>query len=106
MANDPIHQFHLAKWIPIEIGGMDFSFTNSAAFMVASAVGAGALLYAGTSSRALVPGRMQSISEMAYEFVANMLRDAAGKQGMVFFPMVFSLFMFVLMANLLGLFPY
>jgi F-type H+-transporting ATPase subunit a len=106
MSNDPIHQFHIVKWIPIELGGIDFSFTNSSAFMVAAAVGAGALLYAGTSARALVPGRLQSVSEMAYEFVANMLRDAAGKQGMKFFPLVFSLFMFVLMANLLGLFPY
>ncbi|MCA8898653.1 MAG: F0F1 ATP synthase subunit A [Brucellaceae bacterium] len=106
MANDPIHQFQIAKWIPIEIGGLDFSFTNSAAFMVASVVGAGAFLYLTTSSRGLVPGRLQSISEMAYEFVASMLRDAAGSHGMKFFPFVFSLFMFVLVGNLLGLFPY
>ena len=106
MANDPIHQFQIAKWIPIEIGGLDFSFTNSAAFMVASVVGAGAFLYLTTSSRGLVPGRLQSVSEMAYEFVASMLRDAAGSHGMKFFPFVFSLFMFVLVGNLLGLFPY
>ncbi|MBX3576061.1 MAG: F0F1 ATP synthase subunit A [Rhizobiaceae bacterium] len=106
MANDPIHQFQIAKWIPIEIGGLDFSFTNSSAFMVATAVGAGAFLYLTTSSRGLVPGRLQSISEMSYEFVANMLRDAAGTQGMKFFPLVFSLFMFVLVANLFGMFPY
>ncbi len=106
MATDPIHQFHISKLIPIEIGGMDFSFTNSAAFMVASVVVAGAFLYLTTSSRGLVPSRMQSISEMSYEFVANMLRDAAGSHGMKFFPFVFSLFMFVLTANLLGLFPY
>jgi len=106
MANDPIHQFHIVKWIPIEVGGLDFSFTNSAAFMVAAAAAASAMLYAGTSSRALVPGRLQAISEISYEFVANMLRDAAGKQGMKFFPLVFSLFMFVLFANLFGLFPY
>ena len=106
MANDPIHQFHISKWIPIEIGGIDFSFTNSAAFMVATAAAAGAFLFLTTSSRGLIPGRLQSISEMSYEFVANMLRDAAGSQGMKFFPFVFSLFMFVLVANLLGLFPY
>lgn len=106
MANDPIHQFQIAKWIPIEIGGMDFSFTNSSAFMVATAVAAGGFLFLTTSSRGLVPGRLQSISEMAYEFVASMLRDAAGSQGMKFFPFVFSLFMFVLVANLFGLFPY
>ncbi|MGE0501620.1 MAG: F0F1 ATP synthase subunit A [Rhizobiaceae bacterium] len=106
MANDPIHQFHIAKWIPIEIGGLDFSFTNSSAFMVATVVSASAFLYLTTSSRGLIPSRLQSVSEMSYEFVAGMLRDAAGSQGMKFFPMVFSLFMFVLVANLLGMFPY
>lgn len=106
MANDPIHQFHISKWIPIEIGGLDLSFTNSSAFMVATAVAAGGFLYLTSANRALVPGRLQSISEMSYEFVANMLRDAAGSQGMRFFPLVFSLFMFVLVANLFGLFPY
>ncbi len=106
MANDPIHQFQIAKWIPIEIGGMDFSFTNSSAFMVATAALAGGFLYVTTSNRGLIPSRLQSISEMSYEFVANMLRDAAGSHGMKFFPFVFSLFMFVLVANLLGLFPY
>ncbi|KQU66795.1 ATP synthase F0F1 subunit A [Aminobacter sp. DSM 101952] len=106
MANDPIHQFQISKLIPIEIGGLDFSFTNSAAFMVATVIAAGAFLFLTTSSRGLVPSRMQSVSEMSYEFVASMLRDAAGSQGMRFFPLVFSLFMFVLVANLIGLFPY
>lgn len=106
MANDPIHQFQISKLIPIEIGGLDFSFTNSAAFMVATVVTASAFLFLTTSSRGLVPSRLQSVSEMAYEFVASMLRDAAGSGGMRFFPFVFSLFMFVLVANLLGLFPY
>jgi F-type H+-transporting ATPase subunit a len=106
MANDPIHQFQIAKLIPIEIGGMDFSFTNSSLFMLATVAASGAFLYLTTSSRGLIPTRMQSLSEMSYEFVANMLRDAAGSHGMKFFPMVFSLFMFVLVANLIGLFPY
>lgn len=106
MANDPIHQFHITKLIPIEIGGLDLSFTNSSLFMVATVATAGAFLYLTTASRGLVPSRLQSISEMSYEFVANMLRDAAGTQGMRFFPLVFSLFMFVLVANLIGMFPY
>ncbi|AMS43802.1 MULTISPECIES: F0F1 ATP synthase subunit A [Aminobacter] len=106
MANDPIHQFQISKLIPIEIGGLDFSFTNSSAFMVATVVAASAFLFLTTSSRGLVPSRLQSVSEMSYEFVASMLRDAAGPQGMRFFPLVFSLFMFVLVANLIGLFPY
>lgn len=74
--------------------------------MVATVAAAGAFLFLTTSSRGLVPSRMQSVSEMAYEFIASMLRDAAGTQGMRFFPFVFSLFMFVLVANLLGMFPY
>jgi F-type H+-transporting ATPase subunit a len=103
---DPIHQFQIHPIIPIHIGGYDLSFTNSALFMVATVVVASAFLYMSTASRSLIPGRLQSVSEMAYEFVGNMLRDAAGKQGMQFFPLVFSLFMFVLVANLIGLFPY
>jgi len=106
VANDPIHQFQIQRWVPIEIGGLDFSFTNSSAFMVASVVSAGAFLFLSTANRGLVPSRMQSLAEMSYEFVANMLRDAAGSHGMKFFPFVFSLFMFVLFANLLGMFPY
>ncbi|MDH6230234.1 F-type H+-transporting ATPase subunit a [Mesorhizobium soli] len=106
MSNDPIHQFHITKLIPIEIGGYDLSFTNSSAFMVATVVAASAFLFLTTSSRGLIPSRLQSISEMSYEFVASMLRDAAGSHGMKFFPFVFSLFTFVLVANLLGLFPY
>lgn len=103
---DPIHQFHINKLIPLEIGGYDISFTNSALFMVATVVLASAFLYFSTSGRALVPSRLQSVGEMSYEFVASMLRDSAGSHAMKFFPLVFSLFMFVLTANLLGLFPY
>jgi len=106
MAEDPIHQFQISRLIPIEIGGLDFSFTNSSLFMVATVVTTGAFLYLTTSSRGLVPSRTQSVSEMSYEFVANMLRDATGPQGMRFFPLVFSLFMFILVANLIGMFPY
>lgn len=106
MAEDPIHQFQISRLIPIEIGGLDFSFTNSSLFMVATIVTAGAFLYLTTSSRGLVPSRTQSVSEMSYEFVANMLRDATGPQGMRFFPLVFSLFMFILVANMFGMVPY
>ncbi len=103
---DPIHQFQIHPIIPIHIGDLDLSFTNSALFMVLVVLVASGFLYLSTSNGALIPTRLQSISEMAYEFVANMLRDAAGSHGMKFFPLVFSLFMFVLVANLLGMFPY
>jgi len=106
VSNDPTHQFQIFKIVPIEIGGIDFSFTNASLFMVASAAVAVGFLYFATSNRAIVPGRSQSVAEMSYEFIANMLKEGAGKQGMKFFPLVFSLFMFVLTANLLGMFPY
>ena len=103
---DPIHQFHINKIIPIDIGGLDLSFTNSSLFMVIVVALAGGFLYMTTANRGLIPSRLQSVSEMSYEFVASMLRDGAGTQGMRFFPLVFSLFMFVLVANLIGMFPY
>ncbi|MFC3073830.1 F0F1 ATP synthase subunit A [Shinella pollutisoli] len=106
MANDPTHQFLVNKIVPIEIGGIDFSFTNASLFMVATVAAAAGFLYFTTSQRGLVPSRMQSVSEMSYEFIASMLREGAGSQGMKFFPFVFSLFMFVLTANLIGMVPY
>ncbi|MBD8553316.1 F0F1 ATP synthase subunit A [Rhizobium sp. CFBP 8762] len=106
MANDPTHQFLVNKIVPIEIGGIDFSFTNSSLFMVATVAVATAFLYLTTTRRGVVPGRMQSVSEMSYEFIASMLREGAGSHGMKFFPFVFSLFMFILTANLLGMVPY
>lgn len=106
MANDPIHQFVINKIIPIEVGGLDFSFTNSSLFMVLTVVTASLFLTMATSGRGLVPGRLQSLAEMSYEFVAGTLRSSAGTEGMRFFPMVFSLFMFILVANLFGMIPY
>ncbi len=106
MANDPIHQFQISKIFPFELNGYDLSFTNSSLFMVATVCAATGFLYWATAGSKLVPGRAQSVAEMSYEFVANTLRDAAGNSGMKFFPLVFSLFMFVLFANLFGMFPY
>lgn len=103
---DPIHQFHIQKLIPIEIGGVDLSFTNSALFMVLTVAGASAFLILSTRGRGLVPSRWQSAAEVTYEFIAQTLRDSAGSEGMKFFPFVFTLFMFVLVANLWGMFPY
>jgi F-type H+-transporting ATPase subunit a len=104
---DPIHQFAINDIVDFgTIGGMNLAFTNSALFMVLSVALIAAFLVLGTSGRALVPGRVQALAEMSYEFIANMVRESAGQEGMRFFPFVFSLFMFVLFANLLGLFPY
>jgi F-type H+-transporting ATPase subunit a len=103
---DPVHQFAINDLLDISVGGVDLSFTNSSLFMVLTVGLIAAFLMLATSKGAIVPGRLQGAAEMAYEFVANMLREAAGKEGMRFFPLVFSLFMFVLFANLLGMIPY
>ena len=103
---DPIHQFQIHELIPLHFGHLNLSFTNSSLFMVVTVALAIWFLVSATGSRALVPGRAQSVAEMGYEFVAGTLRDAAGHHGMQFFPLVFSLFTFVLVANLLGMFPY
>jgi len=103
---DPIKQFELVPIVPIKIGSGDFSFTNSALHMFIIVGVTAAFLLLSTSGRRLVPTRMQSMAELTYEFVAGTVRQTAGTDGMRFFPLVFSLFMFVLMGNLLGLLPY
>jgi F-type H+-transporting ATPase subunit a len=104
---DPIHQFNIVKLVTFgEIAGHEIAFTNSALFMLIAVAGITALLVGGTSRAALVPGRLQSIAEISYEFVANTLRTTAGTEGMKFFPLVFSLFMFILFVNVVGLIPY
>lgn len=107
MANDPIHQFQIQDLAgPFHIGGLEISFTNSALFMGLSVAAVTGILLAASSKGALVPGRLQSIGEMWYSFVENMVRQVLGHEGKKFFPLVFSLFSFVLMANMLGMFPY
>jgi F-type H+-transporting ATPase subunit a len=104
---DPIHQFEIHNIVTLgHIGRYEIAFTNSAMFMAITVVGIWALLMGGSSARALVPGRLQSIAELSYEFVANTIESTAGKEGMKFFPLVFTLFMFILVANIIGLIPY
>jgi len=103
---DPIGQFQIKKIVPLDIGGVDASFTNSSLFMVIVLGVVSLLMVWGTSGRALVPGRLQAAAEMSYEFVASMVRSTAGDKGMKFFPLVFSLFMFVLFSNMIGLVPF
>jgi F-type H+-transporting ATPase subunit a len=107
MTVDPIHQFQIHNLIPIiTIHGREIAFTNSALFMLIIVVVAAALLIGAAAPRALVPGRLQSVAEMTYEFVANTVHSSAGTEGMKFFPFVFTLFIFVLLANMIGLIPY
>ena len=107
MAADPIHQFQIIDLFPVaKIGNSQIAFTNSAAFMVVAVLGISAFLIGATAKGSLVPSRLQSAAELSYEFVANTIRSTAGNEGMRFFPYVFSLFMFILVVNLIGLIPY
>jgi F-type H+-transporting ATPase subunit a len=104
---DPIHQFEITRYFTIgKIAGAEIAFTNSALYMVIAVAGISAFLIGSTSGRGLVPGRLQSAAELSYEFVANTLRSSAGQEGMKFFPFVFTLFMFILTVNLIGMIPY
>jgi F-type H+-transporting ATPase subunit a len=102
----PIEQFEIKSIAPINVGGYDISFTNSALFMgLTVAAITGFLLYSARKA-AMVPGRSQSIGEMWYSMIRNMVDNVLGEEGKPFFPLVFSLFSFVLIANMLGMFPY
>lgn len=111
---DPIHQFviyDIAKLFTLggdgtEGSGVTFAFTNSSLFMVATVAIISLYLILSTGSKSLIPGRAQLVSELSYEFVANMVRSSAGTAGMKFFPLVFCLFTFIFVANLLGMVPY
>src|SRR4051794_14018597 len=104
---DPIHQFQITKYFTIaHFGNVAIDFTNSALFMLIALAIILVLTIGATASRALVPGRMQAVAEISYEFVATTLRSSAGSEGMKFFPLVFSIFMFVLVVNVMGLIPY
>jgi len=102
---DPISQFEIVKYAELKIGKYDISFTNSSLMMLV-AVGCIALWLLLSTKKSLIPGRAQSIAEISYEFVADMVRSAAGKDGLKFFPFVFTLFIFILFANLLGMIPF
>ena len=102
----PLHQFTIERIVPIHVGGLDLSYTNSALFMSIAVVAIAAFLLLSTSGARLVPTRWQSMAELTYEFVANMIRDNVGSAGRPYFPFIFSLFLFVLFGNLIGMIPY
>jgi F-type H+-transporting ATPase subunit a len=113
---DPIHQFEIKRLIPLDLFGLDATFTNSALFMLLAVIIVAGFLIFSMQGRSLVPTRLQSLAEMLYEFVANMVRDTMGHghddhghghdQGyMKFFPLVFTIFIFILTLNMLGMIP-
>jgi F-type H+-transporting ATPase subunit a len=105
-AHNPLDQFIIQTWVPIKIGGLDASFTNSSAFMLLTVICATALMVLAVKPRAGVPGRWQLLAELSYQFIARMVSDNIGKEGQTYFPLIFSIFMFVLFGNLIGMIPY
>ncbi|HEY4943858.1 MAG TPA: F0F1 ATP synthase subunit A [Rhizomicrobium sp.] len=101
----PMEQFTIKPIVPLHIGGYDVSFTNQSLLMVVVALAAASFLTVAMGGRRLVPSRAQSMAEMSYEFVANMINASAGQDGLKFFPFVFTLFVFVLFSNFFGMIP-
>jgi F-type H+-transporting ATPase subunit a len=105
MEESPLHQFELHNWIPISIGGLDISINKAVIFMWVVITVAAILMIMAGSSRKLVPGKLQSLAEMMVEFIRSMILDTMGKEGMRFFPLVATLFVFILFSNYIGLIP-
>jgi len=101
-----MEQFQIERIVPMEIFGYDVSFTNASLMMVIAVVLISGFLILSMGRRALVPGRVQSIAEISYEYIANMVRENLGEEGMKFFPWVFTIFIFILTLNLLGMIPH
>ena len=107
MASNPMHQFEVYKIGPeISFGEVNISFTNSSLFMAVSGLAILMFLFFGTKKKLLVQSKMQLITEMSYTFVAKMINDTAGSNAKPFFPFIFTLFMFVLFCNMVGMLPY
>lgn len=106
MATNPMHQFEISPLIPFQIGGVDLSFTNASLWMVIATVVSIGFFTLATSNARLIPTRLQAAAEGAYDFIANLITDNLGSRGKEYFPLVFSLFIFVYVANTLGMIPY
>ena len=104
--NSPVEQFTIKTLVPLEVFGYDISFTNASLFMVLSVIVSSLFLYMGIKKSSLIPNRFQSSVELLYEFVSNMVKENVGTGGKKYFPFIFSLFMFILFGNLLGMVPY
>jgi F-type H+-transporting ATPase subunit a len=104
--HSPLAQFEIKTLIPMKLGEIDVSFTNSSTFMVLTVLTVSAFLLLGMRRAQLVPGRWQSMAELSYVFIANLVKDTVGSEGRTYFPFIFTVFMFVLFGNMLGMIPY
>jgi len=107
MSTNPMHQFNVYRIGPeISFGKIDISFTNASLFMIISALTIISVFFVGTRKKAIVPTKIQLLTELSYTLVSKMISDTAGSKAKPYFPFVFSLFMFVLFCNMLGMLPY
>mgnify|MGYP006243330381 FL=1 len=104
--HSPVEQFTIKALLHLELLGYDVSFTNSALFMILAVLVSTVYLTMAMRKREMVPGRLQASAEMLYEFVSDMVRSNAGSEGRPYFPFIFTLFIFLLFGNMLGLIPY
>ena len=104
--HSPLEQFDIVPYMHTEIGGYDISFTNSSFAMVLTVAAITLFLTLSVNTRSIIPSRLQLISELSYNFIAQLLSDTVGKQGRKYFPFVFTIFMFVLVGNMVGMLPY
>ena len=104
--HSPMEQFEIKRLLSLKIGGLDASYTNSALWMTIAVILATIVFVVGMRQRALVPGRLQSVAELGYEFIAGMVRDNVGNAGKQYFPFILTLFVFILFCNVLGMVPY
>jgi len=107
MSTNPMHQFNVYRIGPeISFGSVDISFTNASLFMIISALTIISIFFVGTRRKAIVPTKIQLLTELSYTLVSKMISDTAGSKAKPYFPFIFSLFMFVLFCNMLGMLPY
>ena len=104
--HSPLEQFEIVPWVEIKSGNLDLSFTNSSLAMIITVAFITIFLTLTVNSRSIVPSRLQLISELCYNFIAQLLKDTVGNEGRKYFPIVFSIFMFVLIGNMVGMIPY
>lgn len=102
----PLDQFQIKELVNFDLGGYDVSFTNSSLFMLLAILAATFLFTFGMRKREIVPGRLQSIAEVIYEFVGGIVKENMGQKGRKYFPFIFSLFVFILFTNMLGMLPF
>jgi F-type H+-transporting ATPase subunit a len=102
----PLQQFLVKTLVPIHVGGVNLSLTNSAVFMMMATVLIGVCMLVGLRKREIVPSKIQALAELPFSFIQNMVMETNGKEGLPFVGLLSSIFLFVLMGNLLGLFPF